>query len=115
MHNEVPLLQKAYDFYRAYYETVDHFSKKSRIALSVKIEESILDLIQLISNASFASQVDKAKILNEASCRVDFLKLLFRLCYELRIIDKKKYFFFAEKILEIGKMIGGWMKSTSHS
>ena len=114
MHNEVPLLQKAYDFYRSYYETVDHFSKKSRVALSVNIEDSILDLIQLISNASFANQTDKAKILNEASCRVDFLKLFFRLCYELRIIDQKKYFLFEEKILEIGKMIGGWMKSASH-
>ena len=115
MHNEVPLLQKTYDFYKIYYEMLDHFPKKSRETLNPKTEHAILNLIQLISKASFSAQTEKAKTLNDASGEADFLKLLFRLYYELRIIDQKKYFLIEEKLIEIGRMIGGWIKNTSHS
>lgn len=94
---------------------LDHFPRKSREGLSVKINGGILDLIQLVSQASFAGQTEKVKYLNEASAKVDLLKLLFRLCYELRIIDQKKYFVVEEKLIEMGKMIGGWLKNTSRS
>jgi len=46
---------------------------------------------------------------------VDFLKILFRLCYELKIINQKKYLLMEEKSQEIGRMLGGWIKSLKTS
>lgn len=115
MHNEVPLLQRLYDFYKIYFGMVDHFPKKSRLVLTPKIEQVILELLQSISQASFSQSEEKIKTLQEASSKVDFLKILFRLCYELKIIDQKKYFLLEQNLVEIGRMIGGWLKTSTAS
>lgn len=113
MHTEVPLFQKIYDFYKAYFRIADHFPKKSRDVLGRKIEENIIELLQLVTNASYLGQGQKVECLKRASSRVDFLKILFRLCYEVRIIDQKKYIFMEEKLDEMGRMLGGWLKTTN--
>jgi len=35
-----------------------------------------------------------------------------RLCKETRVLDNKKYILFEEDVDEIGRMLGGWIKST---
>jgi hypothetical protein len=111
MHNEVPLFQNIYDFYKLFYLYIDHFPKKSREVLGRKIESTILELLELISQASFAEQNQKINNLLNASVKLDFLKVLFRLTFDLKIIDQKKYIFLEEKLQEIGRMLGGWIKS----
>ena len=80
MHNEVPLLQKVYDFYKRYYQLLDHFPKKAKFVLAIKIEQNVLSLMENVANASFASRDEKIILLKNASKNIDFLKLLFRLC-----------------------------------
>ena len=111
MQNEVPLFQKIYDFYKMFYSYIDHFPKKSKEALTVKIEDMLIKLLESITAASYSMPIEKQKFLTEASANVDFLKILFRLCCELKIIDQKKYLLLEEKLQEIGRMIGGWIKS----
>ena len=115
MQNEIPLFQKIYDFYKLFYAYLDHFPQKSRETLVVKIEETIIKLLESISTASYSNQIEKQKSLMEASANVDFLKILFRLCYELKIIDQKKYILLEEKLQEMGRMLGGWIKSLKTS
>lgn len=111
MQNEVPLFQKIYDFYKLFYSYIDHFPKKSREILGQKIESTILELVEFISQASFAGQNEKTDNLTKASIKLDFLKVLFRLSFELKIIDQKKYILLEEKLQEMGRMLGGWIKS----
>lgn len=54
---------------------------------------------------------EKSTQLMIASEYIDQLKVLFRLCYEIRAIDQAKYIIFEEKLQEIGRMTGGWIKS----
>ena len=111
MHNEVPLFQNIYDFYKLFYLYIDHFPKKSREVLSQKIESNILGLLELISKAGFSGQNEKIYSLTAASIKLDFLKVLFRLTFDLKIIDQKKYILLEEKLQEMGRMLGGWIKS----
>ena len=39
-----------------------------------------------------------------------FEQILFRLCWELKIINQDKYISFEKDILEMGRMTGGWIK-----
>ena len=77
----------------------------------MKIESTILELLEDIAKVSFANQNDKCDGLAKASIKLDFLKVLFRLTFELKIIDQKKYIVLEEKLQEIGRMLGGWIKS----
>ena len=112
MQNEISLFQKIYDFYKLFYLYIDNFPKKSREVLGQKIESTILELVELISKASFAGQNEKINDLTSASVKLDFLKVLFRLTFDLKIIDQKKYILLEEKLQEMGRMLGGWIKSS---
>lgn len=70
-----------------------------------------MEILEAISYASLVKKEEKIKRLQIASINLDFLKILFRLTYELRIIDQKKYLLLEEKLQEIGKMLGGWIRS----
>jgi len=111
MQNEVPLFQKLYDFYQLFYELLDHFPKKSRPVLGQKIERTILEALESVSVAAYSSNIEKNKSLTKTSFKIDFLKILIRLAYETKTIDQKKYILLEEKLQEIGRMLGGWIKS----
>jgi len=109
---EIPLFQKIYDFYKEFYLEIDNFPKKSQV-LVAKTENTIVDLLEIISRISFEAAQEKIIGLKAASTKTDFLKILFRLCYDTRVINQKKYISFEEKLQEIGRMIGGWLKNTN--
>ena len=46
-----------------------------------------------------------------ANGKLDLLKLLIRLCFEIRSIDQKAYITLEEQLQEVGKMLGGWLRS----
>lgn len=111
---EVPLFQQVYDLYKEFYRELDNLPKKSQ-ALADKTENIIIDLLEIISRISFESPQEKTRGLKTASAKTDFLKVLFRLCYDTKIINLKKYIFFEKRIQEIGRMIGGWLKNTNRA
>ena len=37
---------------------------------------------------------------------------MIRLCFDVKAFDQKKYIHCEESLQEIGKMLGGWIKST---
>lgn len=63
-------------------------------------------LAQTKENAS------KLLILNKTDLKVKTIKLFVRMAYEMKSIDQRKYLLLEERLIEIGKMIGGWIKST---
>jgi four helix bundle protein len=88
---------------------LDHFPKKSREVLGQKIEQIILEILELISKASYSRE--KINNLANASLKLDFLKILIRIAYETKTIDQKKYLLMEQELQEIGKMLGGWIRS----
>jgi len=49
--------------------------------------------------------------LQKASLKIDLLKILIRLAKEVKALDNKKYIQLQQELQEIGKMIGGWIRS----
>lgn len=41
------------------------------------------------------------------------IKIMLRLAYRMKFIDNKKYQISSEKLTELGKILGGWLKSTT--
>jgi len=62
--------------------------------------------------ASQLSKIEKLPILQKASIRLDVLKVLIRLCKDLKVLDNKKYLILESQIQEIGRMLGGWIKAS---
>jgi hypothetical protein len=60
------------------------------------------------------SGTSRALLLGKADLKLKILKLLVRLAYESKAWDEKKYILLEEKLVELGKMLGGWIKATQN-
>lgn len=76
-----------------------------------KIDNSSLDIIVLIFSAINSAEQKRYKILQEASLKIDLLKILIRIAKEVKALDNKKYIQLQKELQEIGKMLGGWLRS----
>ncbi len=63
--------------------------------------------------ASNLSKSEKLPILRKASTKIDLLRVFFKLGKDLKIIDNRKYVELEAGVSEIGKMLGGWIKTTN--
>jgi len=52
----------------------------------------------------------KETLLTKTNSKNEMLKLLYRLAYEMKVLDTKQYLYTEESCQETGKMIGGWIK-----
>ncbi len=55
----------------------------------------------------------KKKILYEADVQLDLLRFKLRVANELQYLKMKQYEILSGMLSEIGKMLGGWIKSSN--
>jgi len=72
-----------------------------------------LDFLEAITLAGGLSKAEKVPVLQKASMKLDLAKILIRLCKDLKILDNKKYIALESSLQEIGRMLGGWIRSSS--
>lgn len=89
-----------------------HFPKNHRFTLGSKIDEIFLNAIEYCFLASYSRETEKLVFLDRCIARVDLLKLLSQLAWEVEALDTKKYESLAESFSAIGKMLGGWRRQT---
>ena len=103
-------MHKICELYKLFHEYLKYFPKQEKYTLGQKIETTILESLELILSATYLPKNKRFEIIRKASDKIDLLKYLIRLAYETKSINIKKYIILEGKIIEIGKIIGGWMK-----
>lgn len=83
----------------------------SRYSLGVRIENATLEIIELIYLASGKNNASRLLILNKADIKLKILSVHLRLAYKTRCLNDAGFAELSEKYIEIGKMLGGWIKS----
>lgn len=96
--------------YKLWHEFQNNFPKKSRYTLGEKIDSLFLKTIELLFIAGYLGKQHKIPYLQQASLKLDLLKFFLQISWEIKALDNKKYITLSEKLGEIGKMIGGWIK-----
>jgi|SRR3989344_2422060 len=106
----IPIFQKTYDFYKNFHEALKHFPRQDRYSVGQKCVDLNLDILELVLLAGYKSKNEKLVYLERASAKLDVLKILLRLSFETKAINQQKYISFESLLIEIGKMLGGWIK-----
>ena len=101
-----------YELYLRLYQSVALFPKRDRYTLGVRLESQILELLELFLLAETKDGSSKLLILKKADNQIRLLKILIRLAYEVKALPQNKYIAHEEKFLEIGRMLGGWLRQT---
>lgn len=99
--------------YSAFHEYRRIVSKADRFTIYERSENLIVDLIELFLEAGYTKGGNKSAILEKASVKLNTLRFFIRLMKETKVLDLKKYTTLQEKIGEIGRMLGGWIRSSS--
>jgi len=107
---EIPVVIKLFVIYEITHKLIFKFPKHERYSLGEKIENSILESIEMLILANQASKYEKEKILMKANSKIELLKILFRISLNCQIIEGKEYLETENKLQEIGRMTQGWIK-----
>ncbi len=98
------------DAYGVWQQYLVHFPKAHRFTLGSKIDGVFLDAIEFCFLASYTHTSQKIPVLDRAIARVDLLKLLLQLAWDIGALDTNKYADLGQRFVEIGKMLGGWKR-----
>jgi len=98
-------LEVAYALWHTY---IIHFPKVHRYSLGAKIDMLLCEVIQYSSSALFVSKEQKLAHIQKSIQSLDTAKILIRIANTSDITETKQYIALTDKLVEIGKMLGGW-------
>lgn len=108
---DVPLLNNLFELYESLTQTVITFPKTKKYTLGQKIDHVTLEIIELTITAGYLPKYEKLPQLQKASIKLDLLKILTRLAWKTKCLNNNRYQILSSQLSEIGKMIGGWIKT----
>lgn len=109
MLQDLVIFQKTYDLILWMYPLINKFPKKQRFVLGQQLENILLDILKGIIQAN--QERNKLEALKQTSINLDEFRILYRLAKDLEFMSIRQYQFGAEKVNEVGKILGGWMNS----
>ncbi|MFA5878357.1 MAG: diversity-generating retroelement protein Avd [Candidatus Staskawiczbacteria bacterium] len=109
---DIPIFKKSYDLYKMFYAFRTTVPKQDKYTIWQKSDGLILEILEGILSASYKQKFEKTPILEKTSLKLNILRILIRLMKDTKVIDTKKYSLLEESIDEIGRMLGGWLRST---
>ncbi len=109
---DIPIFKKAYDLFKLFHEYRKVVPKQDRFTIFERCEQLILDVIESILQASGEQKQAKGPTLERCSLKLNLLRVFVRLMKDVKAIDSKKYVALESVVDEIGRMLGGWIRST---
>lgn len=77
-----------------------------------RIDKLFIEIIEHVATAAFVSKAEKSPYLKVSIRKLDSLKILLLVLWEVKSIDNEKYINLSLPLDEIGKMLGGWYNQT---
>lgn len=110
LFSDLPVIHKLLAVYKQWQDFLPDFPKTSRYTLGARIDNSFIQVAELVFSACYLKVEQKIIAIEKASAKLDLLKFFLRMAWEIKAIDNKKYIVLSEQLDEIGKMLGGWTR-----
>ncbi|MBN4062732.1 MAG: diversity-generating retroelement protein bAvd family protein [Alkaliphilus sp.] len=117
-HESMIITQKMYDLIRYVYICLGEFPKSEKHTMAADIKNSMHNILKMLIAAS--KKYHKKTTLRDIDIELQYLKTMFRLASELTskangspFLSFNKYKNISEKIAELGRILGGWIKKSN--
>lgn len=110
---ESPIFSRTYDFLLWVLPQAAKFPRLYRFTLAERVQRLALDLHATLIAAGLRRGPERALRLREADVQLAQLRHTLRLCADLNLLTLAQYEHAAERLTEIGKLLGGWQKTNS--
>jgi hypothetical protein len=108
-----PIFTKTYDFILWLLEHTEKFPKSERFRLARRIEDTAFTFYEILIRATRTRQ--PRPVLLQADLELDKLRLYVRMAHARKLTNARQYRFAADALIEIGRLLGGWLKTTLQS
>ncbi|MBD2303025.1 diversity-generating retroelement protein Avd [Nostoc sp. FACHB-190] len=108
--NELPIIQKTYDFIKWYIPILNRLPRNHRFLLGERIINNLYDFLEKLIQARFANKSDKINILKSLNTQLDILRYQTRLLFDFELIKPQRYQYSNQQLNDIGIELGGWIK-----
>jgi hypothetical protein len=109
MAEELQVFVKWVEFLTWLLTTTDNFPKKLRFTFTTRIDNLALDILEDIIEYKYDRTARRAGF-KQINIKFEKLRVLLRICHELKILSNRQYEYAAVHINEVGKMTGGWLR-----
>jgi hypothetical protein len=103
------IVQRAFDLSVWLIRKAERFPRSLRFSIGERLIARSLDVLETVTEAAYSA--DKLPLLERANRQLNGLRILVRVSRELELIGGDSHSLVAEKLEEIGRMIGGWRKA----
>jgi len=107
----LPIINRTYDLYKQVVDISESLNKRWRFSLGRSVEDTVLSLLSELIMAKNAPRPLKAGYLIRACALQETCMLKLRLCLELKLANETKIFQTQATVEDVGRQIGGWLKS----
>lgn len=108
--NELPIIQKTYDFIKWYIPLLNRLPRDHRFGLGERIISNLYDLLEGLIQARYASKDDKLHCLKKLNTLLDILRYQTRLLFDFQLLSSQRYEYINQQFNAIGNDLGGWLK-----
>lgn len=102
------ILTKLHDLLLYLVPLLAKFPRDHKFLLGDRLQVKLMDVQECCLRAYYGR--DKLRQLDEANMELEVVRHLVRLSYDLRLINEHKYGVLSERINEVGRMVGGWLR-----
>lgn len=106
---DLKILQKTNDMIEYGYTALKQYPKSERFVLAADTKQCMYNILKLIIRAN--KRYFKKTTLQDLDIEIDTLRHLIRVGLFLEFLPFKRYETWTKQIDEIGRMLGGWIKS----
>ncbi len=111
MAEELKILQKIFDMMEYGYGALAQYPKSEKFALVTDMKRSMDTMLERTIEAQ--KKYYKKTTLQDLDVEIMKMKAYLRLSQNLGFLPMKKYEIWSGMVVEIGKMLGGWLKSVN--
>ncbi|MFO0702987.1 MAG: diversity-generating retroelement protein Avd [Candidatus Andersenbacteria bacterium] len=112
---ELPILHTTTQAYQSWHRLLPHVPRFSRHTLGEKIDNLFLELLELLLRARYTAREQKVGVITAASAKLDTLKYLLQVAWQLKLIETRQYEHVSAPLVEVGKMLGGWHRQANQN
>jgi len=104
-----PVLESGYRFVLWLLPALEQLPRSYKFTLGDRMAVTGLNLLDHLLAAAYTRR--RGEVLAQANLDIDRLRYMFRLAVDLRLLDLRRYEHAARSLDEIGRQVGGWLKS----
>lgn len=108
---DLPVINRTQELYVATCKLTERLPAFQKQTLGRRVEDGLLQLLELLIMAKYAPKAHKPSYLIKASARAEIVQFHLRIMLEQRLANETTLHQLQAKNQEIGRMLGGWRKS----